>query len=164
MQWWRFFLHHSTSSFQLLLLLLIVQAFSLLVIMATAFPVDGSVMETTIAEIEAMNHLVADVSWKLANYYPVIMPRNSLCPGTLICVPRNNLCPGTINDQEFHRVFSRSQPDLRFSLSIFFLTQEVLLVWWASLCTIAFLFGCHRICLLSLVQFCNPLKMKCKDF
>ena len=59
------FLHHSTSSFQLLLprpRLLIVQAFSLLVIMAVVFPVDGTVMATTIAEIEAMNHLVALVS------------------------------------------------------------------------------------------------------
>ena len=51
--------------------------------MAAAFPADGSVMETTIVETEAMNHMVADVSWKLANYYPVIMSRNSLCPATL---------------------------------------------------------------------------------
>lgn len=41
--------------------LLIAQALSLLVIMAAAFPVDGSVMATTIVEIEAMNHLVADL-------------------------------------------------------------------------------------------------------
>lgn len=39
----------------------IAQAFSLLVIMAAAFPGDGSVMAITIAEIEAMNHLVADL-------------------------------------------------------------------------------------------------------
>lgn len=49
------------AALQLLLLLLVVQAFSLLVIMATAFPVDGTVMGTTIAEIEAMNHMVADL-------------------------------------------------------------------------------------------------------
>lgn len=41
--------------------LLIVQGFSLLVIMAAAFAVNGTVMGTTIVEIEAMNHMIADL-------------------------------------------------------------------------------------------------------